>query len=452
MLSMKEILIGIGDRLNNLVKDYQTVDPDFQAVDSQVKSRLTTLKGEIDASIYAQNTDLEKDQKDLAYEVQHEKFLTTTLKEKLTQYSNQLDVEFSIGFFNRKKLTRTSPLSNSINQICVDIDTKILLMQLNRLKHENQQQLVQSQQQLSLVQSQVKTLQQTNQQKDNQLLLTAKEAEANKLVLTNVLGQISDQEFQKLNNRIKGITFQKAPNGVLKWTMEFQDPKSYDLKIQKNKYLSDIVPDADYVKWNRLEGGKACFSFAMTYRRAAVATFLYRYFLKLQGDMVDGKSYKNSGKYQVERGTLDKHNFDMRLKISACLLYLFMEPNKDWQQIQADPHNPLKKLLQTAQEYDLDILKRKLAKLELVVTDNSQTIVPVNDAKKQKIDISSISDDLVLKEKNKTQAKYIGKYAAMFFDNNPDFQHKAFKSYCEGLYQGKEDQSDVSALQKLYAI
>ncbi len=107
----------------------------------------------------------------------------------------------------------------------------------------------------------------------------------------------------------------------------------------KPKYLPNkqLVLDAKLLRSNPYEGAKLAFSFAMSPLHALAATRLYRYLLRLNDSLTSEKSSTHQADYKQENQHNLEQNLNLIKHIYACIFYLFIEVDKNWQEVNQDP-------------------------------------------------------------------------------------------------------------------
>lgn len=226
-----------------------------------------------------------------------------------------------------------------------------------------------------------------------------------------------------------------------------------------HKFSSNVIPVPNIMNTqDPYKNGMQCASYALSERRAAMVIELLRYYMKLTGWKINNKDSERKDEYAKEKAILDGAKVDIKEIITACIFYLFMEFQKGWEALATDVNSPAKKLGELARQYDLAILKEKLAKITPKSTSaihsekRQEVAVDLQFAKgKTRIDILTLSDDPYVGE-GKTRSDFYssGKYAKMFFITTTPLSTSRYHQYC-GHYQVRT-QHDENQLQALYQV
>lgn len=279
--------------------------------------------------------------------------------------------------------------------------------------------------------------------------------------LTSLLNSSSGDRKTWVQNNLKNIKIIYSPDGKVE---SMESVTSYDKYVandyHQNKLSTVIAPIAELVKNQTHLGAKACFWFAMTPRRAACATQLFQYLLKLNIDdnLTETLFSKHGLNYLEEKAKVKEAKLDIRAHISVCIFYLFMEVlDKNWIQIWEDKNNPIIKLKTIAESKGLDKLNSKLSAMmdkrignETVALNQAELLT--GKKRNRQVDLRTLPDKFVSRSENKTATYVIGKFSKMFFEHNVVLETKRYDSYSEHLYHGGAKAHDYSALHSLYQV
>jgi len=252
---------------------------------------------------------------------------------------------------------------------------------------------------------------------------------------------------QEQQGKLKEVFCAPNTNGTaIRFVFEDKTKPTID-QTKEHKYWTQVVPKQNEYNEKRntvsdasIAVTKQLMSYAMSPRRAVAATILYRYLLKFNSLITSTHDdlYKQDAKVSTQKG------LDINQIISAAILFLFVEVDKDW----LGALKQMKTLDQLAKKCNLTKLQAKIAKI---------------DGRDEKFDPYQFDDEIKIQDSNKKPLEYAGKYALIMWKRDPLFQEKPFaedfKKYCDRLYHRSDpskepsyflDKNDQELLSKLY--
>lgn len=433
MRTIKEVLEAYRQKLLELYKKPLTDDSDLISLDSRIKSDIkkmlffmtrTKLYGKQDLSEFDKKADIseiranDNDCYDIFNEVQ--KFFGSNYR----TWTVRCNPYFSRAFDKRSEYS-------------LDICELVYEMRLNSEVLGHNQRIAQTEAFQDKTANQVINLQ-------TDLMQVTSESLGALTALTKTIKLIPEgQRPTEVIIETDGKTTTTRLNLVEKI-------QEHSYVTDENKYLTKIVPNPRRNKIDAVRCAKETTSFVQSNRRAACSFLLMRYLFKLNGIAIaigngidSNKKLTNRGiAYHTEFQNLERAGIDPKFCISACVLFLFMEYDKSWEQI-LSTQNPASRLMEIARQNELPLLRGKLKKITKVEKrEEGEEVVVVSKEKTKHVDIHTLSDKPSLGDDTKGSFYNAVSGVMMFFAHSPFYAKndgcRVFREFSTKLYEDRK--------------